>query len=188
MAAKHILSLELPPVSNCEIFSVKDTSQYADNVPVECPELLILPPGFSVPLIVEVQPNFNLNLTPCSLGLQTYNCDNSTGNFIDGVYVIRYRVQPHEKVYVEYNHLRITSIMRMYHQKLCDLDITPCELPSAKKKVLQEMHYIKTMIDAAKAKVEYCNSPDEGIELYNFALSKLKKITCDIDSGCSSTC
>ena len=86
MAAKHILSLELPPVSNCDIFSVKDTSQYAENLPVECPELLILPPGFSTPLIVEVQQGFNLNLTPCALGLSTFNCDTSTGTFVDGIY------------------------------------------------------------------------------------------------------
>jgi hypothetical protein len=75
----------------------------------------------------------------------------------------------------------------MYYKKLCDLDVNTCEPGSSRKKVLQEMHYIRTMIDAARAKVEYATSPDEGIELYNFALSRLKKITCDIDS-CSSTC
>ena len=75
----------------------------------------------------------------------------------------------------------------MYYTKLCDLDINACTPSSSKNKVLQEMHYIRTMIDAAKAKVEYCNSPDEGSELYNFALSKLKKITCDVE-GCSTTC
>ena len=35
-------------------------------------------------------------------------------------------------------------------------------------------------VDAAKAKVEYCNSPNEGMELYTFAYNKLKKITCEI--------
>ena len=42
------------------------------------------------------------------------------------------------------------------------------------------MYYIRTLIDAAKAKVEYCQSPNEGMELFNFAKKKLKKITCDI--------
>ena len=56
MAAKHILSLELPQVSNLNILSVKDTSQYAENLTVKCPELLVLPPGFSIPYIIEVQP------------------------------------------------------------------------------------------------------------------------------------
>ena len=38
------------------------------------------------------------------------------------------------------------------------------------------MGYIKTMIDAAKAKVEYGSSPNQGWELYQFAEKKLNKI------------
>ena len=34
MAAKHILSLEIPTSSNCNIFTVKDTSQYIDDLDV----------------------------------------------------------------------------------------------------------------------------------------------------------
>jgi len=45
---------------------------------------------------------------------------------------------------------------------------------------LNEMSLIRTMIDAAKAKVEYCQSPNEGMDLYNFAKKKLNKITCDM--------
>jgi hypothetical protein len=180
MAAKHILSLELPPVSNCDIFSVKDTSQYAENLPVECSELLIQPPGFNAPYMVEVKPGFSLNLTPCALGLQTYDCSQTTSPYPDGVYIIKYRVQPHDKVYVEYNHLRTNTIMNSYYAKLCDLDITPCEPSKAKKNLLAEMRFIRTMIDAAKAKVEYAGSPEEGLELYDYAYSRLKKITCDV--------
>ena len=183
MAAKHILSLEIPSVTNCDIFSVKDTSQYAENLPIECPELLITPPGFNAPYMIEVQPGFNLNLTPCALGLQTYNCDQSTSPFPDGVYTIAYRVQPHEKVVVQYHYLRVTEILKMYHEILCELDITPCEPTFSKKKLLSVMRFIRTMVDAAKAKVEYANNIEEGLHLYNFAYDRLKKITCD-NSDC----
>jgi|TARA_A100000172_G_scaffold36352_1_gene22071 hypothetical protein len=183
MAAKHILSLEIPSVTNCDIFSVKDTSQYAENLPIECPELLITPPGFNAPYMIEVQPGFDLNLTPCALGLQTYNCDQSTSPFPDGVYTIGYRVQPHEKVFVQYHYLRVTEILKMYHEKLCELDITPCEPTFSKKKLLSDMRFIRTMVDAAKAKVEYANNLEEGLELYNFAYQRLLKITCD-NSSC----
>ena len=67
-----------------------------------------------------------------------------------------------------------------YYQKLCDLNLQTCEPTDATKKLTSEMIFIRTMIDAAKAKVEYCNSPDEGWELYQYAESKLKKITCDV--------
>ena len=32
MANKHILSLEILPVSNCEILCIKDTSQYTTDL------------------------------------------------------------------------------------------------------------------------------------------------------------
>ena len=81
-------------------------------------------------------------------------------------------------MYVEYNHLRITGIMKSYYKKLCDLDVTPCEPNSKQQSIYREMNFIKLMIDAAKAKVEYCQSPAEGMQLYNFAKKKLEKITC----------
>ena len=139
--------------------------------------ILILPPGFSVPYIIEVKAGFNLNLNTCALGIQTTDCGQILSSFPDGIYAIKYRVQPHAKVYVEYNFLRTNLIMSKYYDKLNDLDIHPSEPSSSKRKLLAEMSYIRTMIDAAKAKVEYGSSPDEGWELYQFAEKKLNKIT-----------
>jgi len=41
---------------------------------------------------------------------------------------------------------------------------------------LAEMRLIKSMIDAAKAKVEYCHNPREGYELFVYALRRLEKV------------
>ena len=41
MANKHILSLEIPTVSNCDLLCIKDTSQYSKELAVDCEELLI---------------------------------------------------------------------------------------------------------------------------------------------------
>ena len=49
MADKHILSLEIPTVANCEILSINDTSQYTDLLPVDCSEPLVTAPGFNNP-------------------------------------------------------------------------------------------------------------------------------------------
>lgn len=180
MAAKHILSLEVPQVANCEIFRVLDTSQYADGLSVDCAELLITSPGFNSPTLITVEPGFDLNLNACALNLQTTDCSNTRTVIDDGVYIIRYSVSPNDKTYVEYNYLRTTTILSTYYRKLCELDVTPCEPTSERQQLLLEMKYIRTLIDAAKAKVEYCQSPSEGMELYNFAKKKLAKITCDI--------
>ena len=180
MAAKHILSLEIPTVSNCNVFTIKDTSQYIEDLTISCPQLLITVPGFKSPKLLEVPSKFNLNLNACALGIQTQGCDSETTAIPDGIYVIRYRVKPYDKAYVEYNFLRITTLLSTYYSKLCELDITPCEPVAEFKQMMADMHYIRAMIDAAKAKVEYAHSPHEGMELYDFAKKKLKEITCDI--------
>ena len=70
MASKHILSLEVPTVSNCEILSIRDTSEYSELIPIDCPELLITVPGFNSSVIVKTTPEFFVNLNGCDLALQ----------------------------------------------------------------------------------------------------------------------
>ena len=47
------------------------------------------------------------------------DCNSNRVIIPDGLYIIRYQVSPHDKAYVEYNHLRITNIMKQYYDKLC---------------------------------------------------------------------
>ena len=178
MANKHILSLEVPAVSNCGIFSVKDTSQYAEELGIDCEELLITPPGFNNPALIKVKHGFDLNLNGCALGIQTTDCGSSRSILPDGVYIIRYSVSPNDKVYVEYNHLRVCCILDKYNNILCDIDMKPCAPSSERADLISELGYIRTLIDAAIAKVEYCQSPNEGMELYNYAMKRLNKIDC----------
>jgi hypothetical protein len=190
MACKHILSLEVPTVSNCDIMTISDTSQYCSDLFVDCPQLEITIPGGGAPKLIKVDINKNpagdwnnfgsVTLNACNLGLTTQDCTSTRSIVGDGIFIIKYSVSPHEHVYVEYNHLRISGILAEYYKKLCALETQPCEPSSDREHVLAEMKYIRTLIDAAKAKVEYCNSPNEGMELYNFAHKKLKKITCDV--------
>jgi hypothetical protein len=183
MADKHILSLEVPDVANCEIMSVKDTSQYTSNLAVDCPELQITKAGFNKFALIKTTKNFDLNLTACDLGLQTTNCGSVQTTIPDGIYIIKYSVAPNDKVYVEYNHLRITNILIKYYSVLCDIDLNVCEPSSDRKRLIDELQYIRTLIDGAVAKVEYCNSPHIGMDMYNYALKRLEKIICKT-SGC----
>lgn len=178
MADKHILSLEVPTVSNREILSIRDTSQYSSNLDIDCSELLVTSPGYNVPVLIEVDKDFNLHLNACQLAVQTENCGTMRTNLADGIYIIRYSVAPVEKVYVEYNHLRVTSLLTLYYETLCHIDVKDCEPHSERKELIDEMKYIRTLIDAAVAKVEYCNSPQEGISLYDYAKKRLQKISC----------
>jgi hypothetical protein len=186
MAKQHILSLEIPTVSNCELLCIKDTSQYSDDLAVNCEELLITLPGYSVPVLIKVNKNFDMCLTACTLALQTKKCETVQDRIPDGIYIIRYSVSPNSKVYVEYNHLRVTRLLNTYYEVLCDLDVNSCQPNSEKQSLLSEMSYIRTMIDAAVSNVEYCQSAAQGMQLYNYAKTRLNKIACP-SGNCGSS-
>jgi len=184
MAEKHILSLEVPVVANCEILSIKDTSQYTDHLAKDCPELLITTPGFNSPALIEVTPGFDLNLAGCDLQIQTSDCGNKNVALPDGVYIIRYSLSPNDKVFVEYNHLRTTAFMNLYYEVLCGLNLAACEPSSEKEDLISEVNYLRVLIDSAKAQVEYCHNPNKGMEMYNYALKRLRKILCVTTANC----
>lgn len=178
MASKHILTLEVPETANEKILRLVDTSSYVSTLPIECGTLQITSPGFNAPRNIEALPGFNLVLNACTLGIQTVGCDNDNEPLPDGIYIIRYSISPNDKVWVEYNHLRTTQTLNAYYKKLCEFDVAACEPSGEMKKQLAEMKYIRTLIDAAKAKVEYCGEPGNGLELLQYAIKKLKSIDC----------
>ena len=102
------------------------------------------------------------------------------------LYIIRYSVSPNAKVFVEYNHLRVTLLLTEYYQVLCDIDVQACQPNSEKQDVLSEMSFIKTMIDAAVANVEYCQASAQGMQLYRYAKQRLNKISCP-SGNCGGT-
>ena len=126
-------------------------------------------------------------LTACTLALQkNQDCGTSQDKIPDGIYVIKYSVSPNSKVYVEYNHLRVTRLLTTYYEVLCDLEVQACQPDSDKESLLSEMSYIRTIIDAAVANVEYCQSSAHGMQLYNYAKTRLNKIACP-SGNCGSS-
>ena len=125
-------------------------------------------------------------LTACTLALQTTDCGTHNQKIPDGVYIVKYSVSPNSKVYVEYNHLRVTRLLTTYYEVLCELEVQACQPNSDKQALLAEMSYIKTLIDAAVANVEYCGSAEHGMQLYNYAKTRLNKIACP-SGNCGSS-
>jgi hypothetical protein len=179
--ANHVLSLDIPDTTNSSIIRVVDTSVYNPQIAVTCPELLITAPGFSYSVSFtepQIGPGFILNLTACDLELQTAQCGTTFYDIPDGIYAIRYSVSPNDVIYVEYNHLRITSALKKVQDVYCDLDLGACEPSTSLKDMLNKITLIQRYLDAAKAKVEFCHEPEKGMELYNYALKMLNKIGC----------
>lgn len=185
MASKHQLSLELPDTNNIKVLRVFDTSIYADGVGKDCGTLSIISPGFNLPVDIEMLPGFNSTLTACTLGLQKSGCSDSVEPLPDGVYHIKYSMSPNTSVFVEYQHLRISLTNNRYHNLLCELEMSGCEPGADIKEQLIELRLIKSFIDAAKAKVEYCHDAEAGMELLLYAKKRLDKITSNL---CNNAC
>ena len=184
--ANHVLSLEVPAVMNSCILKIFDTSVYLTNpyIPVTCPTLNVTVPGFGYSIQIEgtKMDDFvntgHITLTACDLNLQTSNCGTSYVNIPDGIYIIKYSVSPNDTVYVEYNHLRITQAMNKYYNILCDVDVNACDPPAKIKEKLETLRLIKSYLEAAKSKVEFCHEPQKGMSLYNYAVKLLDKLDC----------
>jgi len=183
--ANHVLSLEIPDTLNKCVLRIMDLSVYNSRIPIDCQKLHITVPGFStaveiinLPDVTDLAPGFNINLTACNLGIQTVNCGQIFASIPDGVYVVRYSVSPNDIVYVEYNHLRITQALTKYQQVLCSLDVAGCDPPAQTKEKLKELRFIREMLDAAKAQVEFCHNPQRGLDIYSYALKRLNKLLC----------
>ena len=185
MASKHQLSLELPDTNNIKVLRIFDTSIYAEGIGKDCGFLSITSPGFNLPVNIEMLPGFNTTLTACTLGLQKTGCSEAVQPLPDGIYVINYSMSPNSVVQVEYNHLRVTQTVNRYYNLLCELEMGACEPDADVKESLIELRLIKSFIDAAKAKVEYCHSPEAGMELLLYAKKRLDKITNGL---CGTNC
>lgn len=182
---KHKLSLYIPDTMDDWSLTIQDTSVYTDLIPISCPTLQILLPGFIKATTVNdttmpnpLVPEFTRQFTACDLDVQTQSCGTRFDPLPDGIYVIRYSVSPNDVVYVEYNHLRMVQGLKKWNEKLCELDMAPCDPPSEKKAKLDELMEIKAFFEAAKNRVEFCHKAEEGMELYNYAMKRLRKLNC----------
>ena len=176
MASKHQLSLEVLETNNTKVLRVADTSLYSTDLPVNCGVLQITSPGFNSPVSIDVLKGFNLILNACTLGLQTTGCDNAQ-LIPDGIYIIHYSVSPNSSVYVEYQHLRVTQTNNLYFQEMCKIEMAACEPDADVKEQLNELSLIKSFIDAAKIKVEYCHDLQTGMDLLLYAQKRLLKLS-----------
>jgi hypothetical protein len=178
--AKHLLSLDIPDVNNPYYFSVNDQSVYAAGLGVTCGELLITPPGFNNPVTFQVDQGFTKNLSACDLQVQFGGCGTTYSPLPDGIYDVRYMVAPLGIVFVEYNYLRLTNINNFYYNRLAQLEIALTDPDQVILDTLAEMRFIRSLLDAAKAKVEILHDAAGGMDMFAYAKKRLARLanTC----------
>ena len=186
MALKHILQLDIPETACETVLKISDVSLYADQtlLPVDCQRLDITLPGMVQPIYIEEADGLQPGFTKL-LGSSDLQDGAESGLALpDGVYTIKYSVAPNNYAYVSYYHLRTTQILNRYYSELCKIHLQECEPSAEIKQNLEDLRYIKSLIDGAKAKVEHCHAPNQGIQMITYAGKLLDKYV----SGCCLTC
>ncbi len=175
------LSLQIIETGDVNNLRIVDSSVYNEDIDVSCEQLLITPPGFTYPAGFDVDKGFNSLFTSENLGLTKAGL--SLTALPDGVYIIRYSINPNDRVWVEYYHLRNTQQEKSYNQLLCKLGLEPCNnIDKDMESNLKALHTARIYMDAAKSMVEYCNSPKKGMELYEYANKLIDKLESKVSS------
>ncbi len=187
---QHQLALEVPEQSCSDRLTIWDASVYANGITVDCEKLEIKIPGYSTvythlytdsPNPLEY--NFNNTYTAIDFGIQAQGSA-ELACLPDGLYTIQYSVSPNDEVYVKYYHLRTTKALNEYYKEICKIQLAQCEPTAEMKQHLSDLRYIKMLIDAAKAKVEFCHSTEQGVAMLQYANKLMKKY----QDGCCITC
>jgi hypothetical protein len=171
------LILEFPETNNTKTFRVLDCSAYNPDLDVKCGILEITPPGFNIAAIYDVKSEFDLIINAGNLGLTKRPTANTMPNLPDGVYKIKYSINPNDKIYVEYYYFRNQIQVRRYAGEICNLfqdrcDFSDPEFIERRKQLI----WIKELMDAAKYTVEEKNDINAGIKFYNEANKLLKAL------------
>ena len=170
---KHQLFLDFPETTNEGVLRVEDASIYSSLIPFNCPTLEITPPGFTTPTVfTNLLQHYQLFLNACNLGILSTGCGDKCPFIDDGIYHFRYSISPNDKVFVEYNMLRIVHILNKWRKTLCWINDTPCDPTNDKLVLIREMQLIGAQIQTAKYLVEDKNIPEDGIQMYKLAARK----------------
>jgi len=170
------LKLQVYEDGNESILTIIDRSVYNPDITTTCSEVLITAPGFGDELVFEVAVDFNKAFTSHDFGYTDITCD-KTMLLQDGIYVITYNICPTDTFTVTYNHLRQTRVLNKYYKTLCSLQLDACQPTKKQKENLLKLKEIKQYLDAAKAYVEVCGNPKKGLELNDYAIERLSKIS-----------
>lgn len=184
--ATNKLILNIPDIMTDCVLRVEDMSVYEPLMPYTCPTLQVTVPGFTncitfdsstVPAVAK---GFVFNLTACDLELQTTDCGTEYNTLPDGVYILNYSLSPNDRLYVEYNHLRMTALKKKLREEWCKLKLGACEPTAEIQAKFNELVKITGYLDAAKASAEFCLDIEKAMDLYNYAKKLLDNFTCKL--------
>lgn len=163
---------------NPKILTVRDTSYYEEDYEVTGGLLEISYPGSNVIVeIDDVLSGFFQIINSNTLGITNAQTSSNLADLPDGIWTLRYSIDPNDELFVEYTFLRNTLQMVDYVNAYCKLDIRLCEEKHYKEK-LEKLKDIYNLIKAAEYYVDCCRNSD-AIKVYNKASQLLEEFHDD---------
>lgn len=172
------LNLNIPESFDLRTMIVQDISDY-DGFTVINPILEIKAPGANC--YIPFYPTVgwcNKILNCSSLKICCVNCPVKLSDLPDGVYSMKYSIDPNVYTIVEFDHLRTSSLSKTLTQATCSFFSKKCDYKKSEyKELLDQLIEIEFTIKAAKWKVEECSEVQEGLDLYDKAKTLLDEFT-----------
>lgn len=147
------LDLDIRNTHNIKTIAVADASVYETNFIITAPSLEITPPGFpkiSLPFVAKSVNIFNSN----NLGIT--NCTNPDllSSLPDGIYKLKYSIQPAITNYVEKSFFRIDVLKCKYTKAQLSVDLNCDKCDENHKRILQR---VRLLMDGTIASANECD-------------------------------
>jgi hypothetical protein len=173
------LDLNIIPTHNIKTIGVADASTYETNLIITSPTLEITPPGFpkiSIPFVARSVNIFNSN----NLGIS--NCTNEDLLHIlpDGIYKLKYSIQPSLSNYVEKSFFRVDALKCKYMKAFLSIDMDCSNCSANMKNSKKTISKVRLLIDGVLASANECDEVS--------AMKKYKQASKLLDSFKNCNC
>lgn len=148
--------------SSTKNFIFVDDSTY-DNIRPDSPMLEVGFPSISKPYAMAIIPG-EINIVGTKI--ICYSTDNI--EFPDGLYSLKYSVEPNEKKFVEKRYMRFTKAKEKLKELLLDKNIS--------QETINKYYKLDLMMQSSEALVE--TDKEAALDLFNMAQKEINKLSC----------
>lgn len=177
---KHILSFEILDVGNPRTLVFLDTSYYFEEP--DRPLLEVTLPGHNKYFLVNIVPRKVNTLNSNTIGLtETLNTHNLV-DLPDGVWTLKFKICPYDKIYTQQYYLRTVALERSI-QKIFDfVELSDCDIEKDKK-YRNEIVNIFILLESAKG-----HAKEGNVKKASEQYQKLNTLVTDLLTKLSGNC
>lgn len=166
-----------------KVLGVRDVSVYNPDIAVCEPYLVVQAPGFTTAYTLDFSINNYTAINSNSLGLTKASNVQSMVDLPDGIYYLKYSIQPHDTVFVEYTFFRTAALRCRLQQAIVTVDMSLCEnYENSINTDLKQLMIAEFHLRSAEANINDVKSNEL---LANKHYAKAQEIIDKILTGCS---